>query len=188
MNQALRAYCLAPDKVPVSIDDLLEAAVQHYGMTVETYIVGGKGEHVRGIFEQYADKTVRIYISGGLPDKMTRFIFVKELCHMMLANGDNQTKDPVDLIEHMLITQLVAENGEDVDQAALAEKLALVAAVELLFPHDLREAAKTDVMGRSATIFTLSEWLQVPEFVVELALSEPFERLRELYSSNPPNC
>jgi Zn-dependent peptidase ImmA (M78 family) len=167
LTETIRQYCIAGDKVPVSISDIQYAIEQRYSIKVETYFVGLKSDLVRGTFELYDGKAI-IYIDANLPKQFARYVCVKEMCHIILKDTECITIDPVKIIEGFVQWDLCDNEAK---QDIVSESLAKVAAVELLFPFDLRERARIRLEAGEATIFTIAEWLEIPEWTVEYALS-----------------
>jgi hypothetical protein len=104
---------------------------------------------------------------------MSRYIFMKEGSHIMIAKADYYTTDPTNIIEFFVQDAALAEDGP-VAGDILSEEIAKFGAVELLFPYELRAAAKARLLGGTDTLFKISEWLEAPEFVVEFALSDRY--------------
>jgi len=61
VREALDQYCLAPDKVPVSLDDLKYAVEQRCSIKVRQKIVGFKAQYMRGCIEIW-NTAATIYI------------------------------------------------------------------------------------------------------------------------------
>ncbi len=175
VRETLRAYCLAPDKVPVSIDDLIYAILQEYETTVTTYPFPVPTVHLRGMIEIRQDKTATIWFDAVVNEKYQRYVVVKELAQVMIMNAENITVDPTAIIEHYVL----GENpfGPNVEDYIATEELAKVVAVELLFPYALRSAARKRIAGKEDSLVTLSEWLIMPDWLVEWALTENYESL-----------
>lgn len=172
VRDTLNQYCLAPDKIPVSLDDLTHTAEELYGKAFTTKLVPLKSTLLRGLVEIY-DKEATIYVDSELAHGLTRFVFVKELGHVMIAHADNYTDDPTKIIEFFVLDGPLPDNAEPAADF-MSEELAKFAAVELLFPHSLRGAAKKRLEEGRDTLFTLAEWLEIPEAIVEYALSDHY--------------
>lgn len=177
VREALKTYCLAPDKVPVSRDDIGEAILQHYNIKIKSRLVPINTGLVHSIVEIYPDNAI-ISIASNLNTSMTRYAFVKEVCHIMIINGDNITIDPGDIIEYFVLRQALPEKPEK-SAVIISEEVTMSGAIELLFPFDLRMAAKDRIANGDDTLFTTAEWLEIPEFLVEFALSEKYHRFSE---------
>jgi Zn-dependent peptidase ImmA (M78 family) len=171
VKEALDQYCLAPDKVPVSVDDILFAINELYGVSVTVKLVPLATSHVRGNIEIYEGLAV-IHLNSALNLQTSRYVVVKEACHVMLMNAENCTEDPTSIIE-FFVQEGLATNG-NLPADVLSEELTKFGAVELLFPHTLRQAAKERLASGADTLFTLSEWLAIPDHLVEYALSDRY--------------
>lgn len=177
VREALREYCLAPDKVPVSLDDISRAIEHLYGIKITTRLVPLNSRLLRGMIEIY-DKTATIYIDAELNTPMTRYVQVKEAAHVMIVNAENITKDPGAIIQFFVQAGLLPkdDDGNHPDDI-LAEELTKFVAIELLFPHELRKAAQERIAANEDTLFTIAEWLHIPEHLVEFALSDTYMTL-----------
>lgn len=180
VRETLNAYCLSSDKVPVSLDDVEYAVTQEYGAEIEKKMLPFKSDLVRGLiriwdarehgFKLYA-QTV---IDSELNSAQTRYVQTKELCHIILHCADNCTPDPTCIIEYFVQDGMRVINGDGDPIDAKNEKLADVAAYELLFPHDLRSAAKARIAANEDSIFGVADWLDIPEHVVEAVLADRY--------------
>lgn len=74
----------------------------------------------------------------------------------------------------MVSDLLLPDNGAEPDPSYFSEEIAKIVAIEILFPFVLRKKRKEAVDAGTDTIFKLSEWLEMPEGLVELALSERY--------------
>jgi Zn-dependent peptidase ImmA (M78 family) len=174
VRDVLREYCLSHDKVPVSVDDLLDAVKQMYGYALITYPMPVQVSHLRGMIVLKDDKTGSIYFDPDMPRPVQRFVCVKEMAHAVILTEANLTLDPTNIIEHYVNEGncFAAEATADI----ASEEIAKFIALELLFPRALRAKAKAAIADGSATMRTTGQWLELPENMVEFALSERYER------------
>jgi hypothetical protein len=172
VRETLAMYCLAPDKVPVSLDDINEAIFQLYEVKIKTSLVPIKSELIRGMVEIY-HRNATIYIDSALNKAWTRYVSVKETCQIMIVNAENVTEDPGDIIEYF-VHRMTLPAAVEKSAAIISEEVAMIGAIELLFPFELRQAAKDRIINGTDTIFTTAEWLEIPEFLVEFALSDEY--------------
>lgn len=179
LRETIDIYCLAPDKVPVSLDDVTQGIQQRYGVAVMTKLVPLKSELLRGMIETYTNKTAIIYIDAELSLSLTKYVFVKETCHIMLANAESCTIDPTAIIEYFVQDGLPTADESQPGDDIMSEELAKIGAVEILFPYKLREPSKKRIAEGKDTVFTIAEWLEIPEHLVEYALSDRYMKLAD---------
>lgn len=173
VRDALNAYCLAPDKIPISIDDLKVAIQEQYGTKISMTLVPLNSELLRGMIEIYQDHA-KIFIDAELNSAWTRYVAVKEMAHVMVINAENCTADPTALIEYCVQAGLLSEDNGEHPKDILTEEVTKYIAIELLFPLELRAAAKQRIRDGADTLFTTAEWLLIPENLVEHALSDAY--------------
>lgn len=182
IREAVNAYCLAPDKVPVSLDDITMAVEQTYDTTIEITLVPLNSRLLRGMIEIYP-KRACIYIDAELNTPWTRYVQTKEVGHLMIINAENCTADPTALIEYCVQAGLLAKDDGEHPSDILTEEVTKFIAIELLFPPELRAPAKQRIADGADTLFTIAEWLHIPEHLVEFALTDSYmalsARLRE---------
>lgn len=170
VREALDAYCLAPGKLPVSKDDLKYAVEQVYGVKIRIFIAPLRSHMLRGKIDMFLGES-KIYLDARLNSKDTRYVLAKELCHHLVCDPEYRTADPTAIIE-FIVQDGVNSHREDAPHDVATEDLTKIAALELLFPRELRVAAKARLAQGDETVFALSEWLDIPEHMVELALSD----------------
>jgi hypothetical protein len=155
------------------MDDLTLGFEEMYGVKISTYLSPGhKGELLRGAYLRLGNQ-VGIYFDADLSEDWRRYVATKEMCHLILSDSDYFTQDPVTLIE-----LLVYEETTPLDGAApldlVSDSMTKLAAVELLFPHEYRDAAKAKLADGSKSIFGLAQDFQIPSHVIGFALSETY--------------
>lgn len=179
VRETLNAYCLAADKVPVSLDDIEYAVVTEYGAVIEKKTLPFKSDLVRGlirIWDPRGDEKLfaQTVIDSELNSAQTRFVQTKELCHILLHCAENCTADPTEIIEYFVQDSTRVANGDPETSDVKNESLADIAAYELLFPHDLREPARDRIAAATDTVFGVADWLDIPEHVVEMVISDRY--------------
>jgi len=177
VHEAAAQYCLAPDKIPIDIRDLTRAITEAYNVIIVYYLVPLKSEIWKGHIEIWpAPRESPVYINANHNSAESRFTAAKEMAQVILSNSDNRTSDPIALIEEMVIEAQGSLPGDEAiptpSLAMDAEQLALYVAVELLFPFPLRSAAKDAIKDGTSTIYKTAEWLEIPEYIVGLALTD----------------
>ena len=177
VRETLDAYCLAPGKIPVAKDDLKFAVEQVYGVQISVFLVPLRSKLLRGKIDIF-DGRSNVYLDAELNSQWTRYAHAKELCHHLVCDQEYRTKDPTAIIE-FIVQDGVNSHREDAPPDVATEDLTKIAALELLFPRDLRTAAKARIASGHDSVFNLSEWLDIPEHMVELALSDWYMEFTE---------
>ncbi len=175
VQEAIRTYCLPGDAIPLPKENLRQAIEHVYGVRIIIRTLPLKTRLLRGMIEMYDDKSI-VYIDGSLNSAWTRYVYAKEVCHHLLDSEEYYTTDVVDLIEYFVldgreIEQEVegsAESRKDIE----AEYLTKFAAIELLFPFEMREGCKTEIAAGVKTAYQIAEHFDIPEHLVEYALSD----------------
>ena len=170
VREALDTYCLASGKIPVSKDDLKYAVEQVYNVQITVMLVPLKSKLLRGKIDMFEGRS-NVYLDAELNSPWTRYVHAKELCHHLVCDPEYRTKDPTAIIE-FIVQDGVNSQRQDAPPDIATEDLTKIAALELLFPRELRAAAKERIAAGEDTMFSLSEWLDIPEHMVELALSD----------------
>jgi hypothetical protein len=168
VRAAITKICKQSDVVPVSLDDISEAIEGLYGKKIISRLVPLNSTLVRGMIEIYEDRAI-ITIDAALNTPFTRYVFVKEACHILLLNAENQTTDPGEIIEYYVHHSL---DEQELPSQILCEEITKHGAVELLFPPSLRQDAKKRIASGQDTLFTIAESMHIPENLVEYALRD----------------
>lgn len=178
VRATLNAYCLEPDKVPVSLDDLKYAIEQQYDVAIKHILVPLHSDLLRGLIEMYEGHST-IYLDSELPLAWTRYVVVKEMSHHLVNDAEYWTTDPSAIIE-FIVQDGVGGPSDSPPKDIATEDLTKFAAVELLFPRELRQAASARINSGEDTLYTIADWLEIPEHLVELALSDRYMKFTDL--------
>jgi hypothetical protein len=106
----------------------MEAIHNLYGVKIIPRLVPLNSLLLRGMIEIYQTEAI-ITIDAGLNTPSTRYVFVKEACHILLLNAENATKDPADIIEYY-VHHTPADDGPP--PQIICEEITKHGAVELL--------------------------------------------------------
>jgi hypothetical protein len=179
VREAMGQYALSPNMSTPNLWDLQYAFEQTYNVRIQKVMIHSVGNDlVRGIFLRKSDD-VTILIDSGCPDHWERYVFVKEMCHLILKDPEYMTVDPSDLIEMMIFEHTNPKEGE-APLDLVSDLWTPYAAHELLFPSDIRTAARARLDAGESTIFTLAQQHEVPEHVIELTLSPAYMKTCDL--------
>ena len=157
--------CRSPDRIPVSIDDLVWVVEQYAEVTVALQSVSFESAHLSGALELYDDRTAKIFVRSDLSTAEKRLVAVKELAHLIIDGDDAQSTLGVDTIRSLVSPPALPRNG-DMDPCRLSENLALVIAVELLYPHEYRREDRRKMEEADQTEASLAMYYDIPSFVI----------------------
>lgn len=176
VQETMNRYCLAGDAIPVPKQNLKVAIQETYGVKIKIRTVPLDSSLFRGLIEIYDDHSM-IYIDGLLNSAWTRYVHAKEVSHHLLSGEEFYTTNPIATIDYMVldasdIDGLAPGPSKDVE----AEVLTKFAAIEFLFPSEMRDQCKKEIVdpNHSATTYSIAEHFDIPEHIVQFALSDPY--------------
>ena len=171
VQDALKSYCIAGDSIPLPNDNLQYAIEQIYGISIEVRLIPFDSDLLRGSIERYSDKSI-IYIDRELNSAWTRYVFAKEVCHHLLDDDEFHTLDPVGIVETIVLDESPFNETNGFAHADVqSEFLTKFAAIELLFPQEFRENCKEEVKSGNKSMYQVSEYFDIPEHLIEVALA-----------------
>ena len=177
LKEDQRLYCLDPERIPVSLDDLIYIVEEKYEVCISISHVDFEGEHLRGMLER-ANERVDIYIRESQTYSWKRFITAKEIGHIVIDEPEDWAIDPVGTIGGVLLHSVLGSSKDDEEDNAppevQSERLATVAAAELLFPHELRATARAQLQDGEITMRRLALDFEIPDSVVSWILSDRY--------------
>ena len=172
IQEFVRAYVIAPDKVPVSVEDTQWAIEQKYELKISKELVDFPAVHIRGMIERYEDGRANIFIrlrqdtDAEINKYWHRFIAVKEMAHLAIDEKEDWNTDGCRTID-----ELIKDHGFDGMRPAAeeiqSEVLAELVAIEILYPMEFRQGD----LDRGATNSALAAEYEVPQYVVQRALA-----------------
>ncbi len=183
VRETLKAYCHHPDRVPVSLDDIEYAIAHEYHAEIEKKTWPFKSDLVRGLIRIYEPRRLgdklfaQTVIDSELNSAETRYFQTKELSHILLHHRENCTEDPTTIIAYFVHEGTPLANGAG--EAVKNEILADIAAYELLFPHELRQAARDRIAAGKDSVFSVADWLDIPERSVEYILDDQYTKFSD---------
>lgn len=178
LQEFIRLYVLAPDKIPVSVEDTQWAIEEKYDLRIEKIVVDFEAKHIRGMMERYADGAAKVYVRKNQdPDKETceywcRFIAVKEMIHLAIDEREDWSPNGVATIEE-LIRDHSFEQLKPAREEIQSEHLAEVAAFELLYPMEFRQGD----IDKGVAFSKLAAEYEIPEYVVERVLDPGYMKM-----------
>lgn len=186
IKEHMKMYCLAPDRAKLSVEDLQWCISDMYNLKIQKLEVAFEGEYVRGMVERYPDRA-RILVRAGQSDEWMRFTSVKELCQLAIDEPEDWSPLGHKTIENLLIEEhLDLEQDEATQKArkiadgkAQSEKMAEIAAIELMYPYEFREG-DLEAIGKTTTLKAVALHFHVPEFVIGSALHPARRHIAQL--------
>ena len=173
IQETLNLYCIAADAIPLPKDNLQYAVEQTYGVSIGSIMVPLKSNRLRGAIELYQERAT-IYMDDNLNPAWQRYVFAKELGHIILGNQDFHTDDPISVIEGVIVDES-GLGGDNIPPADVqSEVLTKLAAIELLFPFEFRQKCCDDIKDEKESIFAISRYFGIPEHLVEFALTDMY--------------
>lgn len=185
LREQLETLCLAKQGPALRVMDLHYVVEQVYGLRIAMLDVDFPAVYLRGKVERYNDKTARVLVRSALSLTEKRLVTVKELCHLVIDEEDDWSNNGVAMLDDLIEESRAFMNGavgaEKPATPLQSEALALLAAGELLYPAEFREADTAKIAADETTISAIALYHNVPPFVVEQALEneDRFARLRQ---------
>jgi hypothetical protein len=143
---------------------------------VEKHEVAFEGEYLRGLVERYKNRA-RILIRAGQGEEWMRITTAKELCHIAIDEEEDWSPLGHQTIQSLLLEDHLDNQNEEAQKArkmadatAQSEKLAVIAAIELMYPHEFRDDDVGSIAKRKTTQKAIALRYHVPEYVVGSAL------------------
>lgn len=170
IREEINAYCLAPDRHDLPVEDFQRIVGQMYGVKIEKFEVPYEGTFLRGMMLRYKDRVV-IYVKKNMEKDWQKFAAVKELCHVVIDEPEDWSVDGV-----ATVTNLLAEYRLHQDRLAAkvvqSETFAEIAAIELLYPFKERVTDRDNVNGGAMSTAQLASTYGIPEVFIAQALAD----------------
>ena len=168
-------YCLAPDRIPVSLDDLQWVIEQRCEITITIKYVDFDAKYLRGVLERSKTEAT-IYVRENQTDGWHRFVIAKELSQLVIDEKEDWSIDAVETIEG-LVFDAVLDDIEDFPLAVQSEILATISAAEFMFPRELRPTLRRQLDDDETTLKRIALDFELPESVVGWGLSKKYNDL-----------
>ncbi len=187
IREHMATYCLAPDRAKLSIEDLKWTISDMYGLKILIKEVAFEGEHLRGMVERYEDRA-RILLRADQPEDWLRFTAAKELCQLAIDEKEDWSPRGHETITGMLFEASLdygnagqdEENRQIADRKVQSEKLAEVAAIEMMYPYEYRNKDLVLLREAKTTLKALALHFHAPEYVVGTALHPGWMNIAKL--------
>ena len=181
LKEAHDLYCLVPERIPVSIDDLHYVVQQFTGLEISIFDVDFESTLLRGMVERFEDNTARISIKRGQSQDLKRFVTAKELCQLAIRTDSHWSSSGVATLDAMVFAGAIGngKEGSSADLSVQSEYLAEFMAYEILYPDEFRANDLAGLKDGTQTLVRIANYFDVPSFVVSVALSKRYRDFRE---------
>ncbi|QBL93166.1 hypothetical protein KSAC_09250 [Komagataeibacter saccharivorans] len=168
-RQDIEAVGGNPNQTPVSVEDMRIVASRRLGISIKSEDVDYLGDYLHSTVARGTVSAI-ILIRSGLPDRLKRAAFVKELCHLLFDPEDTRTTD-VDntvtcLLEHR---QLEVADGTGAvppkNKIVFVEEIASLSMLELLYPRHCRVADRLLLDQGKTSYRKVAMQLEIPEWM-----------------------
>lgn len=156
--------CRIPNMIPVSIEDLMWVVGEYAGVEITRHEVSFESAHLSGAFQLYRGGIAKIYVRSGLSNAEKRLVAVKELAHLIIDGEDARSPRGVETIRS-LVAPAFPPNGE-MGPVRISEKVAMLIAMELLYPHEYRRADQRQIAEGTQTEASLAMHYEIPSYIV----------------------
>lgn len=189
IQEHMQMICLAPDRVKLSVEDLQWCIEDLYEIKIKKIEVAFEGAFVRGLVERYEGRA-RILIRKNQEEDFVRFATVKELCQIAISEKEDWSVEGTKTLDTLLYEVMLDLRGTPpagrekvvLPDPIQSEKLAEVAAIELMYPFRFRRADLAALQAGTTTLRALAVHFHVPEFVIGIALHpRHFELAQEFW-------
>lgn len=154
-----------------SVSGLFQVVQSMTGSSIDVYEVDVDGDlDVRGMCLLLPDNKVEIALASGLNRCWERFVLCKELFHVALERDEYRTTDLFEHIEEYTATFPVDSSKPSLP--VIAEFLAEVGALELLFPYKDRVALLA--LEQQPAFLEIATRYMIPKVFAERYLSQSF--------------
>lgn len=176
IKEHMKRCCLAPDRAKLSVEDLQWAISDMYDLKIEKFEVAFDGQFLHGLVERY-EKRARILLRKDQVEDMMRFVSVKELCQVALDEAEDWSPAGTETLEgygYEVALDLAGENEKRqlAERHIQSERLAEIAATELMYPFEFRAQDLADITAQKTTRKAIALHFHMPEFAVGRALGE----------------
>ena len=178
--------CIAPDRAKLSVEDLQWAIQDMYQIAIKKREVAFEGQYVRGLMERYEGRA-RILIRKNQEEDWIRFASTKELCQVAISEKEDWSVDGTKTLDSLLYEVHLDMHGDEktnstppkqlVPAPIQSEKLAEIAAIELMYPFSYRADDLAALKANKTTLRKLAVHFHAPEYVIGTALSAGHHRL-----------
>jgi len=174
-NEILSTHEVNNEDIPINLEEIIRLIERKTNAKILFREGSWSSEAIRGRLLRYEHKAVIEYASELNPC-WRRFVTCKECCHLLLDSETMYTKDPVALINQLIGGQF-SSNLEP--EAELSEYMAVIGAIELLFPWKYRKQLYEKYINQEISLYKIASTFRIPGHYVEIAFGEKFIKLTD---------
>lgn len=184
-----------PERLPIKIDEVKKAILATTNYYNITFTESKDFDAVYGMvrkmktldrssqiktYDQACDSYhAQIFWKSGLNKCWKRFVLCKELMHLVLDDTGSMVDSSVEL-KQLAMAMMTSSNEfmtENIQAARKSEEMAVLAALELLFPIQYRHGLIRQKDERKYTNKQIAEVFLIPEMYVNIALNPLFHEM-----------
>lgn len=176
IREEMHRYCISGDCIPVSVKYILETVERAYGLKIEVRKVAKGGKNVKALVLRQAKGSSEphvIVVSDQNPEQEVRYVTVKETAHLVNDEEEDWSMDGVSTIKDYYY-EMTISSEQPAKPPVQSEAVAEVAAIELLYPFELRVNDIADLAAGKTTLAKLTLHYDLPQPVIGRALSKQY--------------
>lgn len=161
--------------LPISVDAAKEVIEELSGYKVTMRSVFFEATHVYARVEKYNDKTALVDVRHNLSSPWKRFVAAKELLHLIIDKDEDMSPYGDETLDKLVRDGhigIISQNGDK--PPAQSELIAEVAAMELLYPLQNRQADLHDVGADKTSFAKLSLRYAIPANFIDTVFSDGY--------------
>ncbi len=182
------SYILGPDRIPVSIEDLIWVVSDMYDLKIEVLKVSAKAQSLRGVLLRYEEKPSQILVRADLDEFRKRFVIVKELAHLIIDQKEDWSPDGVKIIDDLFKLFELENGGANAEEHSIrvvSEQVAEIVATELLYPAEFRNGNEQDLISGKTSFAKLEIQYAIPASVINRAHGASYKQICAVGNSLP---
>ena len=182
-----RVFADQANLLPISIDAVFIVIQELSGYAVTMRSVAFEGSHIFARVEKYNDMTAFIDVKHSLDDDWKRFVAAKELLHLLIDSAEDMSPYGDETLDKLISDGhigIISQNGDK--PPAQSELIAEVAAMELLYPIQNRDADAAEIVSEGTTFAKLAIRYGIPVSFIDTVFSSGYRKaLTRAYDAHP---
>lgn len=160
---------------PIRLQDFQDIVIQKTELTLKIRLVKWARKFIYGRLMRYSSHAV-IDINAELNQCWTRFVAVKELCHLLIDDEKSFVVCAVDLVNDLLLKNTAFKG---VFGPIRSEQIAEICACEILMPYTDRKGLSEQLASGNRTAFEIAFQYKMPEVYVSQLLQPSVMQWRD---------
>lgn len=176
IREEYRQYVIGNDTHRIRIEDLQRVVENMYGLSITKAEVDIAATFFRGMMERWNDR-IHIRILASQAVEWKRFTTVKEMCHVVIDEREDWSFQGANTIHELILEFGLESAPDDANEAkkvSQSEMLAEVAAIELMYPFEVRGGDIRRLTAGETTLEQIAEYHQVPPHIVGKAVADSY--------------